>query len=227
MTRRILLTAAVAAIAVTVTLRAGAGDHRLRRRPRHRRRRPHASRTPPSSSRAIASRRSGPAATVKVPAGATRVSLAGKTVMPAIVDAHVHTSTTPAGADRRPAARAQFGVGAALSMGLDGTEAPFAQRAQTTPGLARLFLAGRGITAPEKGRTEVPYWITTEAEARKAVQDEAAKKVDLDQDLGRRPRRQVPEADAGRSTARSSTRRTSTSSASRRTSSRSRTPRAC
>jgi imidazolonepropionase-like amidohydrolase len=38
----------------------------------------------------------GPAASVKAPAGATRVSLAGKTVMPAIIDAHVHTSTTEA-----------------------------------------------------------------------------------------------------------------------------------
>ncbi len=36
----------------------------------------------------------GGAASVKAPAGATRVSIAGKTVMPAIVDAHVHTSTT-------------------------------------------------------------------------------------------------------------------------------------
>jgi imidazolonepropionase-like amidohydrolase len=121
----------------------------------------------------------GAAGTVKAPAGATRVSLAGKTVMPAIVDAHVHTSTTQPELTDDLRQRAQFGVGAALSMGLDGTDAPFAQRGQTTPGLARLFLAGRGITAPEKGRTEVPHWITTEAEARKAVQEEAAKKVDL------------------------------------------------
>jgi imidazolonepropionase-like amidohydrolase len=99
--------------------------------------------------------------------------------MPAIVDAHVHTSTTQPELTTDLRQRAQFGIGAALSMGLDGTDAPFAQRAQTAPGLARLYLAGRGITAPEKGRTEVPHWITTEAEARKAVQDEAAKKVDL------------------------------------------------
>jgi imidazolonepropionase-like amidohydrolase len=121
----------------------------------------------------------GAAATVKAPAGATRVSLAGKTVMPAIVDTHVHTSTTAPELETDLEQRAQFGVGAALSMGLDGTDAPFAQRAQTTPGLARLFLAGRGITAPEKGRSEVPYWITSEAEARKAVQEQAAKKVDV------------------------------------------------
>jgi imidazolonepropionase-like amidohydrolase len=121
----------------------------------------------------------GPAASVKAPAGATRVSLAGKTVMPAIVDTHVHTSTTAPELETDLRRRAHFGVSAALSMGLDGTDAAFAQRGKTTPGLARIFTAGRGITAPEKGRTEVPYWITTPEEGRKAVQENAARKVDL------------------------------------------------
>jgi imidazolonepropionase-like amidohydrolase len=118
-------------------------------------------------------------ATVKAPAGATRVNLAGKTLMPAIVDAHVHTSTTAAELETDLRRRAYYGVGAALSLGLDGTDAAFEQRAKTVPGLARIFTAGRGITAPEKGRTEVPYWITTEAEGRKAAQELAAKKVDI------------------------------------------------
>ena len=78
-------------------------------------------------------------ASVKAPAGATRVSLAGKTLMPAIVDAHVHTSTTAPELETDLRRRAQFGVSAALSMGLDGTEATFDQRAKTIPGLARLF----------------------------------------------------------------------------------------
>jgi imidazolonepropionase-like amidohydrolase len=121
----------------------------------------------------------GGAAGAKPPAGATRVSLTGKTVMPAIVDAHVHTSTTAAELATDLRRRAYFGIGAAMSLGLDGTEAAFEQRAKTTPGLARLFVAGRGITAPEKGRTEVPYWITAEDQARKAVQELAAKKVDI------------------------------------------------
>jgi imidazolonepropionase-like amidohydrolase len=121
----------------------------------------------------------GPAASIKAPAGATRVSLAGKTMMPAIVDTHVHTSTTAPALENDLRRRAEFGIGAALSMGLDGTDAPFAQRTTVTPGLARLFLAGRGITAPEKGRTEVPYWITMPEEGRKAVQENAAKKVDI------------------------------------------------
>jgi imidazolonepropionase-like amidohydrolase len=121
----------------------------------------------------------GPASGIKAPAGATRVSLAGKTVMPAIVDTHVHTSTTAPELESDLRQRARFGVSAALSMGLDGTDAAFSQRGKTTPGLARIFTAGRGITAPEKGRTEVPFWITTPEEGRKAVQENAAKKVDL------------------------------------------------
>jgi imidazolonepropionase-like amidohydrolase len=118
-------------------------------------------------------------ASATTPVKATRVNMAGKTLMPAIVDTHVHTSTTAPELETDLRQRAHFGVSAALSMGLDGTDAPFAQRARTTPGMARLFLAGRGITAPEKGRTEVPYWITTPEEGRKAVQENAAKKVDL------------------------------------------------
>jgi imidazolonepropionase-like amidohydrolase len=121
----------------------------------------------------------GPAASIKTPVGATRVSLAGKTVMPAIVDTHVHTSTTAPELENDLRQRAHFGVSAALSMGLDGTDAAFVQRGKTTPGVARIFLAGRGITAPEKGRTEVPFWITTPEEGRKAVQENAAKKVDI------------------------------------------------
>ena len=103
----------------------------------------------------------GPASAIKAPAGATRVSVAGKTLMPAIVDTHVHTSTTAPELETDLRRRAHFGVSAALSMGLDGTDAAFAQRGKTTPGLARIFTAGRGITAPEKGRTEVPFWVTT------------------------------------------------------------------
>lgn len=121
----------------------------------------------------------GAASTIKVPAGATRVSLTGKTVMPAIVDAHVHTSTTEAALVADLQRRARFGVGAALSLGLDGTDAAFIQRDKTVPTLARIFTAGRGITAPEKGRTEVPYWITTPDEGRKAVRELAAKRVDI------------------------------------------------
>ncbi len=116
---------------------------------------------------------------VTVPSGATRVSLAGKTVMPVIVDTHVHLGTNTEDLTRDLTARAAFGVGAALSMGLDQGDAPFQVRANPPANGARYFLAGRGITMPEPGRSDVPYWVTTEAEARKAVQEQAALKVDI------------------------------------------------
>lgn len=121
----------------------------------------------------------GRAGAVQIPAGATRVSLAGKTVMPAIIDTHVHTSQTQEALTDDLRRRAYYGVSAALSMGQDTGEAPFAIRAQPLPNAARLFTAGRGITMPEPGRTTAPYWVTTEAEARTAVRELAAKKVDI------------------------------------------------
>jgi imidazolonepropionase-like amidohydrolase len=54
----------------------------------------------------------------------------------------------------------------------------FEVRGRDIPGAARLRTAGRGITSPEPGRTDVPYWVTTEAEARQAVTELAASKVD-------------------------------------------------
>ena len=116
---------------------------------------------------------------VRAPAGATRVNLAGKTVMPAIVDTHTHLSQTREALNDDLRRRAYFGVGAAMSLGQDTTDASFQVRSQTMPGMARFFTAGRGITAPEPGRTTAPYWVTTTAEARKAVQENAAKKVDI------------------------------------------------
>jgi imidazolonepropionase-like amidohydrolase len=121
----------------------------------------------------------GTAAAVRVPQGAVRVSLAGKTVMPAIIDTHTHLSQTREMLTDDLRRRAYFGVGAALSLGQDTSDVPFQMRGQTTSGLARVFTAGRGITAPEPGRTTAPYWVTTEAEARRAVQENAAKKVDI------------------------------------------------
>ena len=120
-----------------------------------------------------------PGGKVTVPAGATRVSLAGKTVMPTIVDTHVHLNTTRDALVADLRRRAYFGVSAAMSLGLDPPGDPFQVRAQPPSGAARYFLAGRGITMPEQGRTDVPYWVTTEAEARKAVQEQAALKVDF------------------------------------------------
>ena len=116
---------------------------------------------------------------VKVPNGATRVDLAGKTVMPAIIDAHVHLSTTREGLVDDLQRRAYYGVAAAMSLGQDPGDLPFQIRAEVIPSAARFYTAGRGITMPEPGRNETPYWIQTPDEGRKAVQELAAKKVDI------------------------------------------------
>ena len=79
----------------------------------------------------------GRAADVRVPAGATRVNLAGKTVMPAIIDTHTHLSQTREMLIDDLRRRAYFGIGAALSLGQDTTDVSFQVRAQTIPGLAR------------------------------------------------------------------------------------------
>jgi imidazolonepropionase-like amidohydrolase len=120
----------------------------------------------------------GGAAGVRVPAGARRVSLAGKTVMPMIIDTHVHLSETREALIRDLKMRAYYGVSAALSMGTDGYGL-LHMRDEAIPGAARFRSAGRGITMPEPGRTTVPYWITSAAEGRKAVEELAAHKVDI------------------------------------------------
>jgi imidazolonepropionase-like amidohydrolase len=121
----------------------------------------------------------GRAADIKAPASAARVSLAGKTVMPAIVDTHVHISQTREALEQDLRRRAYYGVSAAMSLGQDTGEPVFQVRAQPIAGAARLFTAGRGLTAPEPGRTTAPYWISTPDEGRKAVQELAARKVDI------------------------------------------------
>ncbi|MFM9971303.1 MAG: amidohydrolase family protein [Burkholderiales bacterium] len=120
----------------------------------------------------------GAASEAKIPAGATRVNLAGKTVMPTIIDTHVHLSNLPDVLQRDLRQRAYYGVSAALSMGTD-TDNVLELRAQTGPGAARFQSAGRGITAPEPGRVTVAHQITSAAEGRKVVEELAARKVDI------------------------------------------------
>jgi len=123
-------------------------------------------------------RQSGAAGAVSVPAGATRVSLAGKTVMPMLVDTHVHLSATREAMIRDLKMRAYYGVSAAMSLGTDGYE-NLGLRGEAIPGAARFLSAGRGITMQEPGRTTVPYWVNDAGEARKAVAELAANKVDI------------------------------------------------
>jgi len=135
----------------------------------------------------------GATAAVTVPAGATKVDLSGLTVMPAIVDSHTHLSRERDALVADLKHRAYFGVSAALSLGQDNGADVFAIRKEVIPGAALYRLAGRGITAPEPGRSDVPYWVTTADEARAAVREQAALGVDIikvwvDDRLGKYPK---------------------------------------
>src|SRR5688500_17426470 len=112
---------------------------------------------------------------VQAPAGANRVNLAGKTVMPMIIDTHVHLSPTRERIIVDLKRRAYYGVSAALSMGADLYEM-LPIRNENIPGAAKFLSSGRGITMPEPGRMTAPHWIQTEAAAVKAVQDLADRK---------------------------------------------------
>ena len=121
----------------------------------------------------------GSAADVRVPAGATRVNAAGKTIMPDLIDTHTHLSQTRDEIIKDLTRRPYFGISAAQSMGTAETEAELQLRGETVPGRARLTTAWRGISRPEPGRTMAPFWINSPEEGRKAVQELAAKKVDI------------------------------------------------
>jgi imidazolonepropionase-like amidohydrolase len=121
----------------------------------------------------------GPAIDVRVPQGAAHVNLAGKTLMPTLIDTHTHLSQTREGLIQDLKRRAYYGVSAALSMGTDETENELQMRGEPAPGMARVFTAWHGITRPEPGRTTAPFWINTEQEGRKAVEELAARKVDI------------------------------------------------
>jgi len=134
---------------------------------------------------------------IRAPAGVVRVDLSGKTVMPAIVDLHTHLGYTVVRTNRTEKETytrqnledhlkrlAYYGIAATLSLGVDRGDIPFQVRANPVPGAALFFTAGPGIALPGMGpgadyRKDAALGVTTEAEARKVVQELAAKKVDI------------------------------------------------
>jgi imidazolonepropionase-like amidohydrolase len=120
----------------------------------------------------------GPGARVTVPADAERVSLAGKNLIPGLVNAHGHVGNTvglqQGGYSAENVLRdlrtyAAYGVTTVFSLGDDQDAGFKARDSQNTPALnrARLFVAGP-VLAPK-----------TPDEARKLVDATAAMKVDI------------------------------------------------
>jgi imidazolonepropionase-like amidohydrolase len=118
-------------------------------------------------------------ANVQAPAGAMKVNLAGKTVMPMIIDTHIHAPDDVAENVRDMKRRAYWGISAAMSMGTETKDTSLKQRSQDVAGQARILSAGRGITGIEKGREQAAYWVGSVADARKVVQENAAKRPDI------------------------------------------------
>jgi len=121
----------------------------------------------------------GSADDVEVPEGAARMDLSGKTVIPAIVNAHFHLNPEREARTEQLQHSAYYGTALAVSLGLDEGDASFQMRDEVLADGARSQTAGRGITSPEPGRSEVPHWVTTEEEARAAVQELAVQQVDI------------------------------------------------
>jgi len=120
----------------------------------------------------------GPRGQLNVPAGAARVDLSGRTVMPALIDTHKHLSGSRDAIIDELQHFAYYGIGTVMSLGTDDGDLPFQMRNETLRDAAHFFTAGRGITTPEPGRSEVPYWVTSEAEARAAVRELADRNVE-------------------------------------------------
>jgi imidazolonepropionase-like amidohydrolase len=121
----------------------------------------------------------GRAGDIDAPNGATRVYLTGKTVMPALIDTHTHIASERDPMMDQLRRQAYWGVAAVASLGMDDIALARQVRGEVHADAARLRTAGRGITTPEPGRTEVPYWVTTPEEARAAVQELARNQVDI------------------------------------------------
>lgn len=121
----------------------------------------------------------GSADELEAPSGAARVDLTGRTVMPALVNAHMHLPSTRAERAEQLRHNAFYGAAAVTSLGLDDGEIPMQMATERTPGAARALTAGAGITRPEPGRSEVPYWVETPEASREAVAEMAGAGVNL------------------------------------------------
>jgi imidazolonepropionase-like amidohydrolase len=122
----------------------------------------------------------GPAGKVSIPAGAERLDVSGKTIIPGIINAHGHVGETrglrssPEYYSRENVLSqlrlyARYGITTVISLGGDQRAAVELRDEQQTPQLdrARLYIAGPVVTA------------STAEEARKKVKELASMKVDV------------------------------------------------
>jgi imidazolonepropionase-like amidohydrolase len=133
---------------------------------------------------------------VAIPPGAARVDLTGKTVMPALVDAHTHLGYRKDGTflaenftretlQYELEQFAAYGVAAVASAGTDRGDLTLQLRDEPPARHAGVVVrtAWRGLAPPEAGPNPpmraAPYGVSTEEEARRNVRELAAKKADF------------------------------------------------
>jgi imidazolonepropionase-like amidohydrolase len=131
---------------------------------------------------------------VSMPAGGSRVNLTGKTVMPTLIDAHVHmgyrkgldfsqNNFTRENLTDILQRFAYWGVAAILEAGTSRGELSYELRANPPPNAALFRTAGKGFGMPNAGPGGVmrdsAYGVTTEEEARADVRELAAKHADM------------------------------------------------
>jgi imidazolonepropionase-like amidohydrolase len=131
------------------------------------------------------------------PAGATRVDLTGKTVMPSLIDGHNHMGLVNVRDGSNAKANytrenlidqleryAYYGVSAGLSMGLEANmDIALRLRDEVRPNAARFYTVGKGMAGTSMGgptgeaRLGIPWGAASEAEGRQHVRDLKAKGV--------------------------------------------------
>ncbi len=131
--------------------------------------------------------------TLMIPPSAVRVDLTGKTVMPALVDDHVHMGYRKGNSFSAGNYTAEnlldildrfafFGVAAILETGTGRGDLPFKVRPDANAG-ARYLTTGSGFAMPAAGPAgpmrDSIYGVTTETEARNYVRELAAHKPDM------------------------------------------------
>jgi imidazolonepropionase-like amidohydrolase len=141
----------------------------------------------------------GPIAKLKAPAGARRVDLSNKYLMPGIINLHGHVGNTvdltqdPKNFTRENVEKqlhmyASYGVTTMVTMGSEQAlilKIRDEQRSTGRPKMARVYTARRGFTGKggypttAPGMKGVPYEVETPADVEKAVAELAGEKADL------------------------------------------------
>jgi imidazolonepropionase-like amidohydrolase len=135
---------------------------------------------------------------ILAPPGATRVDLTGKTVIPALIDAHSHIgymknlTSGPQNYTRENILDhmyrfAYFGVAASQAMGSDFGDLPYQLRDETLagkyPDAARFLTAGRGLAPEDEVRPDnmrhSAYTIRTQDDVKRAIEELSAHRVKI------------------------------------------------